>query len=285
MLEADAPRAAAPYASRVIPSELALRLGAFALVLATMSAWETLAPRRERALPRSARWPAHAGLVVLGAVATRIVVPAGLAGVAAGWGGSGRGCLPALGLGPLAADALAFAVLDLAIWAQHLLMHRVPLFWRLHRVHHSDPDFDATTAIRFHPIEIALSALWKLAVLVPLGASPRAVIAFEIALNGLALFNHANARLPAVLDRGLRLVLVTPDFHRVHHSVRRDEQDSNFGFCLTAWDRIFRRHRPAPRDGHERMRIGIGALEQAAEQRLAALLAQPGRRVLRREIS
>lgn len=261
----------------MITSEIEIRLGIFALALVALAAFETLAPRRARCLPRRGRWPANLVLAALGSVAARIVVPIGLTGFASGWSGAGNGLFPALGWhGPWAGVA-AFGLMDLAIFTQHVAMHRVPALWRLHRVHHSDPDFDATTAIRFHPIEIALSALWKLVVIMALGVAPQAILVFEIALNALALFGHANATLPLALDRVLRTVLVTPDFHRVHHSVHHDEQNMNFGFCMTWWDHLFGLHRAQPREGHARMRIGLSSFRLASEQRLASLLLQPAR--------
>jgi sterol desaturase/sphingolipid hydroxylase (fatty acid hydroxylase superfamily) len=155
------------------------------------------------------------------------------------------------------------------------VLHRVPLLWRIHRVHHSDTMFDTTTALRFHPFEIGLSMLYKMAVVVALGAPLFAVVLFEILLSVAALFNHSNVRLAVPIDRWLRLVIVTPDMHRVHHSVYRDETDSNFGFCLSFWDRLFLTYRPAPREGHLAMRIGLTALRDASAQSLGKLLAQP----------
>jgi sterol desaturase/sphingolipid hydroxylase (fatty acid hydroxylase superfamily) len=152
---------------------------------------------------------------------------------------------------------VALLALDLAIWAQHLVSHKVPLFWRLHQVHHADRDIDVTTAIRFHPIEIGLSMLWKIVVVLVIGASPLAVFLFEVILNGCAMFNHANLALPRSLDGILRLIIVTPDMHRVHHSVLRREHDSNYGFNLSIWDRLFRTYTAQPEGGHQGMTIGL----------------------------
>ena len=164
--------------------------------------------------------------------------------------------------------AASLLVLDFAIWAQHLASHKIPIFWRLHRVHHADRDVDVTTAVRFHPIEIALSMLWKIAVVVPLGAPTLAVLLFEVILNACAMFNHANIALPTWLDRALRLLIVTPDMHRVHHSVRFREHDSNYGFNLSVWDRLFRTYTAQPEAGHEGMTIGLATLrdEQKADR-------------------
>lgn len=152
---------------------------------------------------------------------------------------------------------LAVLILDLAIWAQHLVTHKVPLFWRFHRVHHADRDMDVTTGFRFHPVEILASMGLKIGLVYALGPSALAVLVFEVLLSGTALFNHANLALPGWLDRVLRLVLVTPDMHRVHHSVHREEHDSNYGFCLSVWDRIFRTHVPQPKAGHDAMTVGL----------------------------
>ena len=172
---------------------------------------------------------------------------------------------------------IALLVLDLAIWAQHLVSHKVPLFWRLHRVHHADRDIDVTTAVRFHPIEIALSMLWKIVVVVPLGASPFAVFLFEVILNACAMFNHANIALPSWLDRALRLFIVTPDMHRVHHSVLRSEHDRNYGFNLSLWDRLFRTYLAEPEGraaGHDHRAHPLS--ERGADAvRLEPLVAVP----------
>jgi sterol desaturase/sphingolipid hydroxylase (fatty acid hydroxylase superfamily) len=152
---------------------------------------------------------------------------------------------------------IALLTLDLAIWAQHLVSHKVPIFWRLHQVHHADRDIDVTTAIRFHPIEIGLSMLWKIVVVLAIGASPLAVFLFEVILNGCAMFNHANLALPRWLDGILRLFIVTPDMHRVHHSVLHREHDSNYGFNLSVWDRLFRTYTAQPEGGHRGMTIGL----------------------------
>jgi sterol desaturase/sphingolipid hydroxylase (fatty acid hydroxylase superfamily) len=172
---------------------------------------------------------------------------------------------------------VALLVLDLAIWAQHLASHKVQLFWRLHRVHHADRDIDVTTAVRFHPVEIALSMLWKIVVVVPLGASPFAVFLFEVILNACAMFNHANIAMPAWLDRLLRLLVVTPDMHRVHHSVLHCEHDSNYGFNLSVWDRLFRTYTDQPEAGHQGMTIGLTPYQSEAPTRFGWSLLLPFR--------
>jgi sterol desaturase/sphingolipid hydroxylase (fatty acid hydroxylase superfamily) len=171
--------------------------------------------------------------------------------------------------------AIALLVLDLAIWAQHLASHKLPIFWRLHQVHHADRDIDVTTAVRFHPVEIALSMLWKIVVVVPLGASPFAVFLFEVILNACAMFNHANIALPAWLDRFLRLFVVTPDMHRVHHSVFRSEHDRNYGFNLSVWDRLFGTYLAEPKQGQLGMQIGLPPYQNEAPTRLGWSLWLP----------
>ena len=222
---------------------------------------EALAPRRARARPRRGRWLANISLVTIDTLLVRVVAPAGLTGLALYAQARGWGLLPRL-LSPLTAQPFvagvaAFVVLDFVIYAQHVAMHRVPILWRMHRVHHCDADVDTTTGVRFHPFEILVSLGIKAAAIVALGAPAAAVLVFEIVLNGSALFNHANWRLSPGVDRLLRLVLVTPDMHRVHHSTRREEQDSNFGFSVPWWDRLCGTYRARPADAHETMGLGV----------------------------
>ena len=171
--------------------------------------------------------------------------------------------------------ALAFLALDFIVWLQHLLMHKIPVLWRLHRVHHADRDVDVTTGIRFHPVEIALSMCLKIGVVYALGAPLLAVIVFEIVLNGMAMFNHGNVRMPAAVERALRILVVTPDMHRIHHSVERTEHDANYGFNLSLWDRLFGTYVPNPAKGHERMNIGLSQYQDERPTRLGWSLAFP----------
>ncbi|MEM7766701.1 MAG: sterol desaturase family protein [Pseudomonadota bacterium] len=242
-------------------SEPAIRLGLFAAAFILFSALETLAPRRARLANRWQRWATNGAMLLLATGLVRAIAIAApfIAGVAA------AGLAATLGVGlfhwlelPFWLEVIAaVALLDLAIWFQHLVTHKVPLLWRLHRVHHADRDLDASSALRFHPAEIILSAGYKLAIILLLGPAAIAVLVFEVLLNASALFNHANLALPTWLDRALRTVMVTPDMHRVHHSVRRDEHDTNFGFCLSIWDRAFGTYRAAPDGGHTSMTIGL----------------------------
>jgi sterol desaturase/sphingolipid hydroxylase (fatty acid hydroxylase superfamily) len=252
-----------------------LRLTVFVALFGALALAEATAPRRVRALPRRARWPANLGLSVLGALLVRLLLPTAAVGLAELARQRGWGLLHQLALPDWAAAAGAFLALDLLIYAQHRLFHAVPALWRLHRVHHSDLDFDVTTAVRFHPVEIFMSMLIKMGAVAALGAPPAAVVAFEITLNATAMFNHANLRLPAGVDRLLRLLLVTPDMHRVHHSVREDEMQRNFGFNVPWWDRLLGTYRAQPRDAHAQMRIGLETFREPASQRLGRLLLQP----------
>lgn len=257
--------------------EGALRLGVFLAVLAVMAAWELASPLRRAEVPRLIRWSNNLGLVALDTAIVRLAFPLAAVGVADWADGAGFGLLHGLGLPGWVAVPLAMVALDLGIWAQHVLFHKVPWLWRLHRVHHADTHFDVTTGVRFHPIEIMASMAIKMALVAALGAPVLAVLLFELALSAGALFTHANLSLPARLDRALRRVIVTPDMHRIHHSVRHQETDSNFGFNLSVWDRLFGTYRAAPQDGQTGMTIGIGQFRDAREAWLDRLLTQPFR--------
>jgi sterol desaturase/sphingolipid hydroxylase (fatty acid hydroxylase superfamily) len=259
---------------------IAIRLAAYAAVLGLMIGWEWLAPRRRRVLTRAQRWPWNLGIAALNAGIGRALFAIAPLAAAAWAADHGIGLLPALdglgiGLPAWAAIALCVVVFDLAIYGQHVAFHHHPLLWRLHRMHHADPDIDATTGARFHPIEIVLSAFYKSAIAIALGAPLVAIVIFEILLNATAMFNHANVRVPAAVDRWLRLIVVTPDMHRVHHSIHREETDSNFGFNWPWWDRAFGTYRAEPRDGHESMTIGLDRFRGPVDQRIDRLLIQP----------
>ncbi|MGE0723489.1 MAG: sterol desaturase family protein [Alphaproteobacteria bacterium] len=254
-----------------------VRLACFAAVLAAMFGWEAVAPRRPRTLPRRRRWPANLAIVGLNTVLVRVVFPTAAVGFALFAEEEGFGLLNLMAAPGWVAIPLSVLVLDLAIYGQHWAFHHVPLLWRLHRMHHADLDIDATTGARFHPIEILLSMLLKLAIVALLGPPAVAVLVFEVLLNATSMFNHGNVRMPASVDRVLRAVLVTPDMHRVHHSIVRQETDSNFGFNLSWWDRLFGTYRPQPAAGHDRMTIGIAQFRDPAEQGLDRMLSQPFR--------
>jgi sterol desaturase/sphingolipid hydroxylase (fatty acid hydroxylase superfamily) len=243
--------------SVLLEHEPRIRLAAFLAVFVAMALWELLAPRRALTVPKAVRWASNLGLVALNTVLLRLVFPSAAVGAALAAESRDWGVLNQVDLPPWLAVVAAVVVLDLAIYLQHVMVHAVPALWRLHRVHHADLDFDLTTGARFHPIEILLSMVIKLAVVVLVGAPAVAVLVFEVLLNATATFNHSNVRLPAGLDRVLRWVVVTPDMHRVHHSVEDDETNSNFGFNLPWWDRLLGTYRAQPRAGHEAMTIGI----------------------------
>ena len=261
----------------LLANEHFIRLLAFAGIFAAMAAWEILAPRRQQKLGRGTRWPGNIGIVVLDTALVRLVFPTTAVGLALvaeaqGWGVFHRIALPVWVSVPLAVMAL-----DLAIYLQHVLFHAVPALWRLHRMHHADLEFDVTTGARFHPLEILLSMGIKLGVVAALGAPAVAVLVFEVLLNATSMFNHSNVGMPAWLDRVLRWIVVTPDMHRVHHSIIARETNSNFGFNLPWWDRLFGTYRDRPAAGHEAMAIGIVQFREPAEQRLDRMLTQPFR--------
>lgn len=240
--------------------ELMIRLGVFLGLFGLFALAETLAPRRARAVPRHPRWLTNWAMVLLDTLALRllaIALPLLAVGAAMDAAQLGVGLFHRVGTPYWLGLILSVLLFDLAIWTQHLVTHKVPLFWRFHRVHHADRDLDVTTAIRFHPVEIAASMLIKIGLVYLIGPAPAAVVLFEVLLNGTALFSHANLRLPGALDRWLRLVVVTPDMHRVHHSAHRHEHDSNYGFALSVWDRLFGTYRAQPEGGHQSMTVGL----------------------------
>lgn len=256
-----------------------LRLMTFVVVLTLVAVAEQAWPRRERALPRLRRWPGNLGMVVAGTLLVRVVAPAGVVTGALLAESRGWGALRAVDSPWMVAWPVSVLTMDMAVYVQHVLMHKVPWFWRLHRVHHADADLDVTTGVRFHPFEYLLSLGLKMGVAVTIGAPVGAVVLFEVLLNATSMFNHANLRLPAPLDRAVRLLLVTPDMHRVHHSLDRREADSNYGFNVPWWDHLFGTYRRDPLLPHETMPLGVSGLSSADDQRVDRLLVQPFRRV------
>ena len=255
--------------------EPAIRLTAFGGVLLAMLTLQHLFPRKQRVASALARWRTNGLLVVIDSIAVRLLGPF-IAVVVAAW--AGRHSIGLFALTPLPIwleIILAIILLDMAIYAQHVASHKIPMLWRFHQVHHADRDIDATTGVRFHPVEIIISMLYKAALMVLIGPAVVAVIMFEVLLNGSAIFNHANVLLPKGLDRVLRRVIVTPDMHRVHHSVYRDETDSNYGFFLSVWDHVFKTWRAEPRDGHAAMVIGLPDHQDEAPTRLLWSLSVP----------
>lgn len=241
-------------------NEALIRLGVFISLFAVLATLEALAPRRARSQLRSKRWVTNWSVTVINTLTLRLMafaLPLLAVGAALDADTQGWGLFNAISLPIWLEIAIVVLIFDFAIWLQHLITHKVPLLWRLHRVHHADVDMDVTTAIRFHPVEIALSMLLKIGLVYLLGPAAIAIVIFEIILNGTAMFNHSNLALSAGLDRIMRKVLVTPDMHRVHHSVQRSEHDSNYGFCLSIWDQLFGTYIEQPKDGHDAMQVGL----------------------------
>ena len=261
----------------IIDHEPAIRMAVFFGILIGMAALEITAPRRRVEIPRLVRWSNNLGLVVLDALLVRFVFPVVAVGLAVIAQKNGWGLLNQFSMPIWIATILAVLALDFAIYLQHVLFHAVPALWRLHRVHHSDLEFDVTTGVRFHPFEILISMAIKLLLVLALGPSAIAVLIFEILLNGTSLFNHSNIRLPSRIDAALRLFIVTPDMHRVHHSILPSETNSNFGFSLPWWDRILGTYLSQPSAGHTDMTIGIEQFRTRRDMWLDRLLFQPFR--------
>lgn len=256
--------------------ELSLRLGCFLSVLLLMTLWECVSPRRRLIAAKAPRWASNLGLVVLNAFVVRLAVPITAVATAVTAEAQGWGVLNLVPWPPWLELGLAVLALDLAVYLQHVMFHAVPWLWALHQVHHADLDFDVTTGLRFHTLEILLSALLRLAVVCAIGPSVFAVVSFEALLNATAMFNHSNIRLPGRLDHALRWVVVTPDMHRVHHSAVDCEMHRNFGFNLPWWDVLLGTYRNQPAAGHERMMIGVMHLRDERQvDRLPGMLALP----------
>ncbi len=257
--------------------ESAIRLGAFVTVFLAMALWEAAAPRRLRSYSRLMRWPSNLAIVALNTALTRIVLPTTAVALARMGEKRGWGLLNNLPVSPWMAVVASVILLDAAIYLQHVMFHAVPALWRVHRMHHTDLDFDVTTGARFHPIEILLSMLIKFGVVAALGAASLGVLIFEVLLNATSMFNHGNVRIPVRLDRYLRWLMVTPDMHRVHHSILVRETNSNFGFNLPWWDRLLGTYRDQPAAGHDDMTIGIEQFREARELWVDRMLLQPFR--------
>ncbi len=257
-------------------SEALVRLAAFVACFTLLAFAEALAPRRRRTIPRWDRWAGNLGLVAVDTILVRAVPPITAIGVAGIVEARGWGLLQSFGVLPIPLTlVVSVVVLDLAIYVQHVLFHALPALWRLHRVHHTDPELDVTTGVRFHPVEMLLSVGFKAAAVAVVGAPLAAVVLFEVLLNAGSLFSHANLRLPAAVDPVLRAVLVTPDMHRVHHSSDPVETDSNFGFTFSWWDRLFGTYRAQPRAGHDALTAGVEGFPAHTVLGLHRLLIQP----------
>lgn len=251
------------------------RLIIFLAVLAIMMAWELIVPRRELLYSKGARWLANFSLSILSTILMRLTIASAALLTASHVTSQHLGFLNLFELPGYFKVILSLVLLDLAIYWQHRASHAWKWLWRFHKVHHSDLDFDVTTAIRFHPIEIFISMCYKVICILIIGATPLAVITFEIILSSCALFNHSNIKLPLCFDKYLRLVIVTPDMHRVHHSVIKTEMDSNFGFSISVWDRLFTSYIAQPVKGHQDMQIGLSQYQYATDVRVSKLLLMP----------
>jgi len=256
-------------------SEAIIRLSIFVAVLIIMLAWEYLAPRRDNSSSPSSRRVNNLLLLFTDVIAVRLLFPFAAVGAALLAEDKGWGLFNTIDWNPVFINVTAVVLLDLLIYWQHVIFHKIPALWRIHRVHHTDPWFDVTTGVRFHPVEIILSVMLKMGFIILLGAPVLAVIIFEILLNAIAMFNHGNVRLPLGLDSYLRYLIVTPDMHRIHHSRIRQETDSNYGFCLPVWDRLFGSYRQNPALGHETMNIGQWGYDGPSVNRLLELIKQP----------
>ncbi|HCX14987.1 MAG TPA: sterol desaturase [Rhodospirillaceae bacterium] len=261
----------------LIELEPQIRLGTFVGVLLTMMVWERAAPLRALRQSLTLRWSGNLGIAAISATFTRLAAPIIPAGVAAMASANNWGLLNLIDTLGWLAFLVSLLALDALIYAQHRAFHAIPILWRLHRVHHADLELDATTGLRFHPIEIILSLVIKSGAIIILGAPVAAVIMFEVILNAAAMFNHANVAITPTIDRWLRLVVVTPLMHRVHHSVVQAETDRNFGFFLPWWDYIFATYQAAPSAGYKDMIVGLPAFRSPRESRLDSLLIQPFR--------
>lgn len=263
-------------------SEPVLRFAAFMIILVSMAALELLHPRLERDEMRGAlkskRWFTNLSMLVLSSICLRILFPAAAVGAAIWFAERDIGLFNFFNVPFIVSFVVSFILLDFIIWLEHVASHKIPFLWRIHRMHHSDGGFDVTTALRFHPLEIVLSMVWKVLIIALIGAPALAVLVFEIVLNGMAMFNHANVKLPIWLDRFIRPFLVTPDMHRVHHSTSPDETDSNYGFSFSIWDRMFATYYDQPALGHEGMNIGLKEYESAKSGQLLTALLIPFRK-------
>lgn len=254
------------------------RLIFFLMVLVLMTGLESLWPRRAQRHNKLTRLTINLSMAALGSMAVKLMSPMAALGIALYGHEQGWGLIPMMSLPTWMEITLGVVILDAAIYAQHVAFHQVPALWRLHQVHHTDTDLDASSGIRFHPAEIILSMIYKMACVLLLGLSPAAVVLFEVILSTMAMFNHSNLRLPVGVDKALRYLLVTPDMHRIHHSVLATETNSNYGFNLAVWDKIFRTYTVQPRGGHHNMTLGLSEWQTPQPLSLLKLLILPFQR-------
>jgi len=256
-------------------SDTILRLGFFAVALIILATIEHIFPRQKLTISKKFRWSRNLSLIIINSIAVKILLPFTLATVAIYAQNNDMGLFNYFSAPPLVTIILSFIVLDLLIYAQHVAFHHIPIFWRFHKIHHIDQEIDVTTGLRFHPIEILLSHLIKCYGVLVLGAPVLAVIIFEITLNVMAMFTHSNLKLPNKLDKYIRLVFVTPDMHRVHHSTVVTETNSNFGFNFSFWDKFFTTYKDQPQSGHKKMKIGLKEYPNYKENSLKQIITLP----------
>jgi len=256
-------------------TEILIRFVAFSGVLLLMASWERLAPCRRLTTSKLRRWAANLGVVALNTIVVRLVFGTGVVGTAMFVTGHGWGLLNRVSWSPWFEAILAVVVLDFILYLQHVMLHAVPVFWRFHMMHHADLDCDVTTGVRFHPVEVAISMVIKSGAIIVIGASPAAVLTFEVLLNATSMFNHSNAQMPAAVDRVLRWFLVTPDMHRIHHSILPQETNRNFGFNLPWWDRLLGTYCATPEGGHKGMTLGLEQFRNSAHLTLTGILLLP----------
>lgn len=258
-------------------SEATIRLSLFIGLFLFFTVMEYYVPRRELRPVKTKRWFTNWAIVIIDSILVRLLFKTAAVGGAIWAASNNIGLFNLIAVPYWLAFAVSFIVMDFAVWLSHVASHKIPIFWKVHRMHHSDVDIDVTTAIRFHPIEIILSMIWKFAIVLALGAPAAAILVFEIVLNGGAMFNHSNWKLPLWVDKYLRLIIVTPDMHRVHHSTEREETDSNYGFNFSIWDRMFNTYIDQPKLGHNKMQIGLSEWQDEAPTKLDWSLMVPFR--------
>ena len=265
----------------LIGNEMFIRLGFFLGIFFVMAAWEKASPRRALQQSKLTRWANNLGLTFFNTFVLRLLFPAAAVGTALIADEKGWGLFHAISLPGWAGGLASIVILDLVVYAQHVAFHKVPVLWRLHRMHHIDLDIDVTTGARFHPVEIIISMAIKMGAVAALGAPAWSVVAFEVLLNGTSMFNHSNISINLRVDRWIRRFIVTPDMHRVHHSVRIRETDSNYGFNLSWWDRLFGTYRDQPAAGHTAMKIGLANYRDPKWLNIGWMLLVPASRYKR----
>ena len=259
----------------ILTNEASIRAASFFGIFIVVALWEVVGPRRKLSVSKGLRWINNLGIVFFNTLLLRFLAPLMAVGLAIMAEEENWGLLNNIAINSYVKMFLAVLILDLIIYLQHVMFHTFPLLWRLHRMHHTDLDFDVTTGSRFHPIEIILSMIIKMLIVAALGAPPVAVVIFEVLLNATAMFNHGNIRIHINADRILRLLVVTPDMHRVHHSVKPGETNSNYGFNFPWWDRLLGTYKAQPEDNHLKMTIGLNQFRESRYLRFHWLLIQP----------